>query len=74
MQEAIEYLPWVGEVADYNSERITKGFAKGMLARIALLLEAGLYVMVKSSRLIRVWNAILMLSKARVWKKWENIL
>lgn len=36
MQEAIEYLPWVGEVADYNSERITKGFAKGMLARIAL--------------------------------------
>ena len=36
MQEAIEYLPWVGEVADYNCERITKGFAKGLLARIAL--------------------------------------
>lgn len=36
MQEAVEYLPWVGEVGDYNCERITKGFAKGLLARIAL--------------------------------------
>lgn len=36
MQEAIEYLPWMNEVADYNCERITKGFAKGLLARIAL--------------------------------------
>ena len=36
MQEAIDYLPWVGEIADYNCERITKGFAKGLLARIAL--------------------------------------
>lgn len=36
MQEAVEYLPWVGEVSDYNCERVTKGFAKGLLARIAL--------------------------------------
>jgi hypothetical protein len=36
VQEAIDYLPWLGEDADYNCERITKGFAKGLLARIAL--------------------------------------
>lgn len=36
MQEAVNYLPWVGEVSDYNCERVTKGFAKGLLARIAL--------------------------------------
>lgn len=36
MEEAINYLPWLGEEADYNVERITKGFAKGLLARIAL--------------------------------------
>jgi hypothetical protein len=36
MQEAIEYLPWLGENADFNCERVTKGFAKGLLARIAL--------------------------------------
>lgn len=36
MKEAVDYLPWVGDVADYNCERITKGFAKGLLARIAL--------------------------------------
>ena len=36
MQEAIQYLPWMGEIGEYNSERITKGFAKGLLARIAL--------------------------------------
>ncbi len=35
MQEAIEYLPWMG-TGEYNVERITKGFAKGLLARIAL--------------------------------------
>ena len=35
MQEAITYLPYMGE-GDYNAERITKGFAKGLLARIAL--------------------------------------
>jgi hypothetical protein len=36
MQEAVDYLPWLGENSDYNCERITKGFAKGLLARIAL--------------------------------------
>lgn len=36
MQEAIQYLPWMGEEAEYTCERITKGFAKGLLARIAL--------------------------------------
>lgn len=35
MKEAIDYLPWMG-TSDYNSERVTKGFAKGLLARIAL--------------------------------------
>ena len=35
MQEAIDYLPWVNS-GGYNAERITKGFAKGLLARIAL--------------------------------------
>lgn len=35
MKEAINYLPWMG-TSDYNSERVTKGFAKGLLARIAL--------------------------------------
>ena len=36
MQEAIQYLPWMGEIGEYTCERITKGFAKGLLARIAL--------------------------------------
>ena len=36
MEEAIQYLPWMGEEKDYTVERITKGFAKGLLARIAL--------------------------------------
>jgi len=36
LEEAVNYLPWIGESADYNSERITKGFAKGLLARVAL--------------------------------------
>ncbi len=36
LEEAIDYLPWVGEVPDYNCERVTKGFAKGLLARVAL--------------------------------------
>lgn len=36
MEEAIGYLPWLGVNSDYNCERITKGFAKGLLARIAL--------------------------------------
>ncbi|MGV8092252.1 MAG: RagB/SusD family nutrient uptake outer membrane protein [Mangrovibacterium sp.] len=37
LQEAVEYLPWLNESTDYSTcERITKGFAKGLLARIAL--------------------------------------
>ncbi|MDR2914268.1 MAG: RagB/SusD family nutrient uptake outer membrane protein [Tannerella sp.] len=36
LQEAIDYLPWLGENSDYNCERVTKGFAKGLLARVAL--------------------------------------
>lgn len=35
MEEAIPCLPWMG-TGEYNSERVTKGFAKGLLARIAL--------------------------------------
>ncbi|WP_026473566.1 RagB/SusD family nutrient uptake outer membrane protein [Alkaliflexus imshenetskii] len=33
--EAAEYLPWVNQ-SGYTSERITKGFAKGLAARAAL--------------------------------------
>ncbi|WP_187263730.1 RagB/SusD family nutrient uptake outer membrane protein [Pontibacter beigongshangensis] len=37
LQEAIQYLPWLYANAEYStSERITKGFAKGLLARVAL--------------------------------------
>ena len=36
LQEAIDYLPWLGEDSDRGVERITKGFAKGLLARVAL--------------------------------------
>ncbi len=35
MQEAVNYLPWLGNDG-YNVERITKGYAKGFLARVAL--------------------------------------
>lgn len=35
LEEAIEYLPWAGE-SNYTTERITKGFAHGLLARIAM--------------------------------------
>lgn len=35
LQKAENYVPWVGE-SSYTSERITKGFIKGMIARIAL--------------------------------------
>lgn len=35
LQEAEKYLPWMGNDG-YNVERITKGFAKGFLARVAL--------------------------------------
>lgn len=36
LQESIEYLPWLGSGKAANAERISKGFAKGMLARVAL--------------------------------------
>lgn len=35
LQEAIGYLPWMGE-GEYTAERVTKGFAYGLLARVAL--------------------------------------
>ena len=35
LKEAVEYLPWQGE-GTYNAERVTKGFALGLLARVAL--------------------------------------
>ncbi len=35
LKEAVDYLPWMG-TNSYNAERITKGFALGMLARVAL--------------------------------------
>lgn len=35
LNEAIGYLPWAGE-SGYTTERINKGFAHGLLARIAL--------------------------------------
>lgn len=35
LQEAAEYLPWMGQDG-YTSERVTKGFAQGLLARVAL--------------------------------------
>jgi SusD family. len=37
LQEAVTYLPWLGANTEYGSaERITKGFALGLLARVAL--------------------------------------
>ncbi|MFV0536446.1 MAG: RagB/SusD family nutrient uptake outer membrane protein [Dysgonomonas sp.] len=36
LQEAIDYLPWLGESNAPTVERVTKGFAKGLLARISL--------------------------------------
>ncbi len=36
LQEAIDYLPWLGENNAPTVERVTKGFAKGLLARISL--------------------------------------
>lgn len=35
LEEAIEYLPWAG-TSGYTTERITKGFAHGLLARVAM--------------------------------------
>lgn len=35
LQEAIPYLPWMG-TGEYTAERVTKGLAYGLLARVAL--------------------------------------
>lgn len=36
LEEAIELLPWAGQVSDYTTERVTKGYAHALLANIAL--------------------------------------
>ncbi len=36
LQEAIEYLPWMGTGKYNTAERMSKGFAKGLLAKVAL--------------------------------------
>lgn len=36
LEEAIDYLPWAGEVSTYTTEHITKGYAHSLLANIAL--------------------------------------
>lgn len=36
LEEAIEYLPWAGEVSSYTTEHVTKGYAHSLLANIAL--------------------------------------
>lgn len=36
LDEAIEYLPWAYEVADYTTERVTKGYAHALLGQLAL--------------------------------------
>ena len=36
LEEAIELLPWAGEVSPYTTERVTKGYAHALLANIAL--------------------------------------
>lgn len=37
LQEAVDYLPWMGANTEYGTaERVTKGFAMGLLARVAL--------------------------------------
>lgn len=36
LDEAIEYLPWADEVSGYTTEHITKGYAHGLLAQIAM--------------------------------------
>ena len=35
LKEAVDYLPWMGEDS-YTVERMNKGFAKGLLAKVAL--------------------------------------
>lgn len=36
LEEAINYLPWADDVSGYTTERVTKGYAHGLLAQIAL--------------------------------------
>jgi hypothetical protein len=36
LDEAIEYLPWAGEVSSYTTEHVTKGYAYALAANIAL--------------------------------------
>lgn len=36
LKEAINYLPWADAVSGYTTERITKGYAHGLLAQIAM--------------------------------------
>ena len=36
LEEAVEYLPWAGSVSGYTTERVTKGYAHGLLGQIAL--------------------------------------
>lgn len=36
LEEAVEMLPWADEVSGYTTERITKGYAHGLLAQIAM--------------------------------------
>lgn len=36
LEEAISYLPWADEVSSYTTEHVTKGYAHGLLAQIAL--------------------------------------
>lgn len=36
LEEAIEYLPWADAVSGYTTEHVTKGYAHGLLAQIAM--------------------------------------
>lgn len=36
LDEAAQILPWAGEVADYTTERITRGYAEALYAQVAL--------------------------------------
>ena len=41
LKEAIELLPWAGEVSGYTTERATKGYAHALLANSALTRAGG---------------------------------
>ncbi len=36
LDEAIEYLPWADQVTGYTTEHVTKGYAHGLLAQMAM--------------------------------------